>query len=123
MRYKILIIEDEKRIRESIVEFLEINKYDVVEAENGEAGIRLAFAEKPNLIFCDMMMPVLDGMGVLKAINSSALVGTPFIFLTALAQTEELNAALSLGADGYIFKPFKSRELLETIKKWLPEKN
>ena len=120
MKYKILIIEDEKRIRESIVEFLEMHQYQVLEAENGENGIRLAFAEKPDLIFCDMMMPVLDGMGVLKSINSSTLAGTPFIFLTALAQTDELNNAMSLGADGYIFKPFKSKELLDTIKKWLP---
>ncbi len=119
MSYKILIIEDEKRIRDSIVEFLEMYNYTVVEAENGEAGIRGAFAEKPDMIFCDMMMPVIDGMGVLKAINSSSIVGTPFIFLTALAQTDELNTALSSGADGYIFKPFKSKELIEAIHKWL----
>ncbi len=119
MNYKILIIEDEKRIRDSIIEFLEIYGYKVVGAENGEVGIRVAFEEKPDLIFCDMMMPVLDGMGVLKAINSSTLAGTPFIFLTALAQTDESNTAMSLGADGYIFKPFKSKELLEVIKKWL----
>jgi two-component system, sensor histidine kinase and response regulator len=120
MAYKILIIEDEKRIRDSIIEFLELNDYQVVEAENGEVGIRVAFEEKPNLIVCDMMMPVLDGMGVLKAINSSSLVGTPFIFLTALAQTEELNTAMSLGADGYIYKPFKAKELVAAIQKWLP---
>ncbi len=119
MSYKILIIEDEKRIRDSIVEFLEMHEYEVIEAENGEVGIRIAFVEKPDLIFCDMMMPVIDGMGVLKAINSSALARTPFIFLTALAQTDELNTALSFGADGYIFKPFKSKELLDAIKKWL----
>ena len=73
MSYKILIIEDEKRIRDSIVEFLEMHNYEVLEAENGEVGIRVAFAEKPHLIFCDMMMPVIDGMGVLKAINSSEI--------------------------------------------------
>ncbi len=119
MSYKILIIEDEKRIRDSIVEFLEMHNYEVLEAENGEVGIRVAFAEKPHLIFCDMMMPVIDGMGVLKAINSSEIASTPFIFLTALAQTDELNTAMSFGADGYIFKPFKSKELLDAIKKWL----
>ena len=119
MSYKILIIEDEKRIRESIIEFLELNQYVVIGAENGESGIRLAHAEKPDLIFCDMMMPVIDGMGVLKALNSSKLAGIPFIFLTALAQTEELNTAMSVGADGYIFKPFKSKELLDAIQKWL----
>jgi DNA-binding response OmpR family regulator len=119
MSYKILIIEDEKRIRDSIVEFLEMHDYTVVDAENGESGIRVAFAEKPDLIFCDMMMPVIDGMGVLKAINSSSIVGTPFIFLTALAQTEELNTAMSSGADGYIFKPFKAKELIDAIHKWL----
>jgi DNA-binding response OmpR family regulator len=119
MSYKILIIEDENKIRESIVEILEMNDYQVLEAENGEIGIRVAVSEKPDLIFCDMMMPIIDGMGVLKAINSSTVAGTPFIFLTALAQTEELNAALSFGADAYIFKPFKSKELLDAIKVWL----
>jgi CheY-like chemotaxis protein len=96
-----------------------MNQYVAVGAENGETGIRVAFAEKPDLIFCDMMMPIIDGIGVLKAVNTSNLVGTPFIFLTAQAQTEELNTALNLGADGYINKPFKSKELLEAIKKWL----
>ncbi|MCX6205676.1 MAG: response regulator [Bacteroidetes bacterium] len=119
MSYKILIIEDEKRIRESIVEILEMNDYIVIEAENGEVGIRVAISECPDLIFCDMLMPLIDGMGVLRAIKSSIVAETPFIFLTALAQTEELNTALSFGADGYIFKPFKSKELLDAIKKWL----
>jgi DNA-binding response OmpR family regulator len=122
MSYKILIIEDEKRIRDSIIEFLELNQYKVFGAENGEVGIRVAYEEKPDLIFCDMMMPVLDGMGVLKAINSSTLAGTPFIFLTAQAQTNELNTAVSLGADGYIYKPFKSKELINVIDFWLAKK-
>lgn len=120
MGYKILIIEDEKRIRESIVEILEIHDYDVIEAENGEVGIAVAMSEKPDLIFCDMMMPVVDGMGVLMALNASPIADTPFIFLTALAQTEDLNKAMSFGADAYIFKPFKSKELIDAIKVWLP---
>jgi len=120
MAYKILIIEDETRIRESIVEILEIHDYEVVEAENGEVGIQKAIAEKPDLIFCDMMMPVVDGMGVLMALNASAIADTPFIFLTALAQTDDLNKAMSFGADAYIFKPFKSKELIDAIKVWLP---
>ena len=119
MPKKILIIEDEQKIRESIVELLEMNDYLVVEAENGEVGIRRAIAEKPDLIFCDMMMPLTNGMGVLKALNASVIAGTPFIFLTALAQTDELNTAMSYGADGYIFKPFKAKELLDSIKVWL----
>ncbi len=119
MSYKILIIEDEKKIRESIVEILEMHDFNVLEAANGEIGIRVAVDEKPDLIFCDMMMPIIDGMGVLKAINSSSIAGTPFVFLTALAQTMELTDAMSCGADAYIFKPFKSKELLDIIKVWL----
>lgn len=65
-------------------------------------------------------MPVVDGMGVLMAVNASPIADTPFIFLTALAQTEDLDKALSFAADDYIFKPFKSKELIDAIKVWLP---
>ncbi len=114
---KILVIEDTLEVRENIVEILELDGYEVVAAENGKIGVTLAVAEKPDLILCDVMMPELDGFGVLKILSKQKDTFTiPFIFLTAKAEKADFRKGMGLGADDYITKPFDHVELLEAIE-------
>ena len=86
MRHRILLIEDNTEIRENTAEILELSNYEVDTAENGKIGVEKAIANKPDLIICDIMMPVLDGYGVLHLINKhEQLAAVPFIFLAALS--------------------------------------
>lgn len=102
---KILVIEDDTLIRESLADLLSAEDYQVVCAENGVIGIGLARKELPNLIICDVMMPGVDGYGVLEALHSEPQTSTtPFIFLTAKADKEDLRQGMVLGADDYIRK-------------------
>ena len=114
---KILVIEDEKGIRETIIDTLEYADYEVEAAENCVNGVELAKAFMPDLILCDVMMPELDGYGVLLELSQIPnLSRTPFIFLTAKATKEDMRRGMSLGADDYLTKPFTSQELLEAVK-------
>ncbi|HEX5152198.1 MAG TPA: response regulator [Parafilimonas sp.] len=114
---KILIIEDNNEVRENIVEILELSNYKVLAAENGKIGVELALSELPDLIICDIMMPVLDGYGVLHLLNKHIeTYGIPFIFLTAKAEKTDLRKGMEMGADDYITKPFDSIELLNAIE-------
>ncbi|MCC3408401.1 MAG: response regulator [Microcoleus sp. PH2017_10_PVI_O_A] len=113
---KILVIEDEESIRENILELLEAENFEGIGAINGQAGIKLAIAQIPDLILCDMMMPEVDGHGVLKALRSEPLTATiPFIFLTAKADKSDIRTGMELGADDYITKPCTPQELLKAI--------
>lgn len=103
----ILVIEDESSVRLPLVDLLELEGYDVLEARDGMEGVELAEEKLPDLILCDVMMPRLDGFEVLKVIRAnSALVMTPFIFLTARIEVQDTGEGLNLGADDYILKPF-----------------
>lgn len=113
---KILVIEDEKNIRASIIEILQLYGYMVVFAENGRTGIKIVKEENPDLIVCDIMMPEMDGFAVLKELHIDPDFNTPFIFLTAVSEYQNLRDGMNLGADDYIFKPFKSADLVQTIK-------
>lgn len=115
---KILVIEDEKKIRENLVELLLEEKFTVLEAENGAIGVELARLERPDLILCDVMMPELDGYGVLEKLRSDyPEIGTiPFIFLTAKGDRKDLRQGMSLGADDYLTKPCSQDELLGAIE-------
>lgn len=114
---KILVIEDEQFVRENIVEILEASGYAVVSAPNGAAGVTLAQEHLPNIILCDVMMPELDGHGVLQAVRiNAATANIPFIFLTARADTNDLRHGMNLGADDYITKPFRVSELLKAVE-------
>ena len=114
---KILVIDDNAGIRETIADILELANYRVFTAEDGKIGIEIALQEKPDLILCDVMMPQLDGFGVLHLIHKNPTVrNTPFIFMSACADREEIRKGMALGADDYIAKPFEKTELLQAIE-------
>jgi diguanylate cyclase (GGDEF)-like protein len=116
MMKKILVIEDEEFVRENIVELLDAEGFEVIGAEDGRMGLNLARAMVPDLILCDVMMPELDGYGVLTALRQdSILAAVPFIFLTAKAAKADLRQGMELGADDYLTKPFTRAELLGAI--------
>lgn len=114
---KILLIEDNQNIRENTAEILELANYKVYTAENGKVGVETALECKPDLIICDIMMPVLDGYGVLHLIHKNpSLQNTPFIFLTAKTERADIRRGMELGADDYLTKPFMETELLTAIE-------
>ncbi|HEY9607587.1 MAG TPA: EAL domain-containing protein [Allocoleopsis sp.] len=116
MMKKILVIEDEEFVRENILELLDTEGFEVIGAENGRIGLELAKAMEPDLILCDVMMPDLDGYGVLTKLRQEpAMASTPFIFLTAKAAKTDFRQGMELGADDYLTKPFTRAELLGAI--------
>lgn len=113
----ILIIEDNKDVRENTAEILELANYKVLLAENGKVGVELAQKAKPDLIICDIMMPVLDGYGVIHLLNKNIETASiPFIFLTAKSERLDFRKGMEMGADDYISKPFDDIELLNAIE-------
>lgn len=113
----ILLIEDNDAIRENTAEILELTGYTVLTAENGKIGVEKALASRPDLVICDIMMPVLDGYGVLHIFNKNPqLAGIPFIFLTAKTERTDFRKGMELGADDYLTKPFDESELLSAIE-------
>ncbi len=113
---KILLIEDNDDIRNNTAEILELSNYEVIVAENGKTGVEKALEHQPDLIICDIMMPLLDGYGVLHAIHKNeAIKNTPFIFLTAKTERNDFRKGMELGADDYITKPFNGTELLNAV--------
>lgn len=114
--HKILIIEDEKDIRQSVADILKINNFRVTEAADGHEGLITALKIRPDIIISDIMMPGFNGHELVKHLQTnSALADTPVIFLTAKAQPADFRAGLKLGAADYITKPFKMKELLDSI--------
>lgn len=114
---RILLIEDNPEIRENMTEILELAGYEVDSASNGKDGVDLALSQRPHIIICDIMMPVLDGYGVLHLIQKHPeLNGVPFIFLTAKSERDEIRKGMESGADDYITKPFGGTELLNAIE-------
>lgn len=112
----ILLIEDNDEIRENTAEILELARYKVHTASNGKIGVEKAVEINPDLILCDIMMPLLDGYGVLHSLQKNeTLKNTPFIFLTAKTERSDLRKGMDLGADDYIIKPFDGTELLNAI--------
>lgn len=113
----ILLIEDNAEIRENMAEIMELANYKVFTAENGKSGVEMATASKPDLIICDIMMPVLDGYGVIHMLQKNTdTQSIPFIFLTAKSERAEIRKGMELGADDYITKPFNGTELLNAIE-------
>src|SRR6185369_6854601 len=113
---KILIIEDEPEMRRNLLMILKLEKFQPLGAENGSVGLSLARREKPDLILCDVMMPELDGYGVLNALREDPeLAATPFIFLTAKGEKTDQRCGMNLGADDYLTKPVARADLLNAI--------
>ena len=113
----ILLIEDNEDIRENTAEILELAGYKSLTAANGMEGVAAAIQHKPDLIICDIMMPELDGYGVLHMLQKNpATQSIPFIFLTAKAERTEMRRGMEMGADDYITKPFTGTELLSAIE-------
>ncbi len=114
---KILIIEDEHTVRESIKELLTGSNYTAFSASDGFEGLQLAKEIKPDLIICDILMPKINGYEVIKKLKeTSELAAIPFIFLTAKAEMTDLRNGMNMGADDYVIKPFKAFELLNAIE-------
>src|SRR5262245_2326203 len=114
---KILVIEDEPEMRRNITALLRYNDYHPIAAENGLDGVEVARREKPDLILCDVMMPKMDGFGVLQALQSdAALARIPFIFLTAKGEKDDLRDGMNLGADDYLTKPVANADLVRAIE-------
>ncbi|MBC7486907.1 MAG: response regulator [Cytophagaceae bacterium] len=121
---KILLIEDNLDVRENVAEILELANYKVITAENGKAGVELAKKENPDLIICDVMMPELDGFGVLHILSKNRdTASIPFIFLTAKAEKDDMRKGMNLGADDYLTKPFDDMELLDAVEIRLKKSN
>jgi CRP/FNR family transcriptional regulator, cyclic AMP receptor protein len=114
---KILLIEDNDEVRENTAEILELSNYKVFTAPNGKDGVEIGFRELPDLIVCDIMMPVLDGYGVLHMLSKNPQTSAiPFIFLTAKSEKSDFRKGMEMGADDYITKPFDGIELLNAIE-------
>jgi len=113
----ILVIDDNQGIRENTAEILELAGYKTFTAENGKKGIELAIAQKPELIVCDIMMPELDGYGVLHLLKKNTdTENIPFVFLTAKTERSDFRKGMEMGADDYITKPFTEIELLNAVE-------
>lgn len=113
----ILVIDDNPDIRENTSEILELAGYRTLTAENGKKGVDLALREKPDVIVCDIMMPDLDGYGVLHMLRKNESTQyIPFIFLTAKTERSDFRKGMEMGADDYITKPFEDIELLNAIE-------
>ena len=114
---RILLIEDNPEVRENTSEILSLANYEVLVAENGKIGVDLAQRQKPDLIICDIMMPELDGYGVLHILSKNEqTAGIPFIFLTAKTEKTDIRKGMNLGADDYLTKPFDDTDLLNAIE-------
>lgn len=113
----VLIIEDDEVIRNNTAEILELASYRAIKAENGKIGVKLAIKENPDIIICDIAMPIMDGFEVLHLLSKNpATAAIPFIFLTAKAEKADMRKGMNMGADDYIIKPFEEMELLEAIE-------
>ena len=116
----ILIIEDDRNIRENTAELLELEGYSVVTASNGRRGLERINQRIPDLIICDLRMPEMDGFSVLAYLGkNSALKQIPFIFFSARSEKIDIEQGLDAGADDYIIKPFELEDLLGTIERCL----
>jgi signal transduction histidine kinase len=113
---RILVVEDADVLRQDIVEMLHLEGFEVDEAENGAIAIQRLMANRPDMIISDIMMPVMDGIDLLKAVRSIAeMTPIPFIFLTARADRMDMRVAMELGADDFVTKPFHAAEVLAAV--------
>lgn len=120
---RILVVEDERPMRRNLVTILKMEGFDVLESEDGRRGLAAARQHRPDLIFCDITMPELDGHGVLRELRSDPqTAGIPLVFLTARGDKNDFRTGMNLGADDYLVKPVQVEELLQVIKTRLRRK-
>jgi CRP-like cAMP-binding protein/CheY-like chemotaxis protein len=113
----LLVIEDNAEMAENIADILRLGKYQVLTAPNGKVGVEIAEQQHPDLVLCDIMMPELDGYGVLHLLSKNPeTVDIPFIFLTAKADKSDFRTGMNLGADDYVTKPFDGFDLLMVVE-------
>lgn len=115
---KILVVEDEANIRETLQDILELSGFEVATANNGKIGYNMILSEKPDLVLCDINMPELDGFSLLESISNRLKddLMPAFLFLTAKVETKEIRHGMDLGADDYILKPFNNSQIIKIIK-------
>lgn len=114
---KILIIEDDDNIRENISDALTIYNYKIYSAVNGEEGVHFAKVMNPDLILCDIKLPLLDGYIVLETIKKNEMTShIPFIFISAKSSEEDVQKGMNLGADEYLIKPFLLKDLIKIME-------
>ncbi len=117
MSKTVLVIEDERSVLENIAEILQMDGFDTLEAVNGGEGLSIAKQYKPDLIVCDIMMPMMDGFDTLKRLRSEPEIGqTPFVFLTAKVAEDDKRLGRELGADDYLTKPFTRDGLIKAVQ-------
>lgn len=120
---KLLIIDDEIKLRETICELFRMTGYEVFEAKDGLDGIEKVIQLKPDLIICDIMMPKLDGYGFMEKLNLTHFAQTPVLLLTAKIELADHEKGIALGAKEYIIKPFSFKELKKIVESYLPKNN
>jgi len=117
MMKKVLLIEDNQDVRETTADILELANYKVVTAEDGKIGVKLAQNIEPDIILCDIMMPELNGYGVLQILSKNPKTASiPFVFLTAKSDKSDFRKGMNMGADDYLTKPFEENELLDVLE-------
>jgi CheY-like chemotaxis protein len=120
MKYKILLVEDNVPVRENTTELLELSDYTVITACNGTEGLTAALEHSPDLILCDIQMPEMNGYYLLQHVRQhTELDNCRFVFFTASSEKKDVEAALKMGADEYIIKPFTGERLLEVMETML----
>ena len=114
---KILVIEDHPQMRRNVTTILTMEGYQAISAENGLLGLAAAREHQPDMIICDVMMPELDGLGVLTAVRADeSIANIPFIFLTARGEKLDQRIGMNLGADDYLSKPVEHSELMAAVE-------
>jgi DNA-binding NarL/FixJ family response regulator len=121
---RILVIEDDSRIRANLATILSMEGYEVLTAADGREGIATAIEQQPDFIFCDMSMPKLDGHGVLAAVRADQNIArTPFVFLTARGDRPDIRVGMNLGADDYLVKPVEVSDVVGAIRSRLQRRD
>lgn len=117
---KVLIIEDNFEIRDNAAELLGLEGYEVITAKDGKIGVEMVRQQRPAVILCDIMMPEMDGYQVFETLKKeNILPGIPFVFVTASVEQKEMKAALEMGAQAYLRKPFEEAELFELVARFV----
>jgi len=116
----ILVVEDNDMMRENTSEILQLSNYAVVSATNGRQGLELALDEHPDLIICDIMMPEMDGLELLRKVRrTDSIKKTPFVLVSARAEKSDIIEGFDHGANEYLTKPFEGDELLRVVGKYM----